>query len=427
MSSQLVTGVAGTDSAKALSAYVLDDEADIGTLVCQLLAKSGFAPQQFTSPAPFFVELEHAAPDLVVLDLALGQSDAVEVIRRLEVLEFKGKVLLISGRDEGTLIEITQIGERRGLAMLPPLAKPFRAHDLRSRLAVPEAEPQQDAGVRRSPQDSTARKIAVLARDALRNNWLELWYQPKIDLKSLTVCGAEALLRARHPEHGIIYPPDLLPPAGDPDYQPLSAFVLKRAMADWRRFAYQRLPLKLAVNMPASVILAPEFISLVRQYLPAAADFPGLIIEITEDEVIREPELIREIATQLKLYNVWISIDDFGSGYASLSRLKDLPFVEVKIDRSFVDSCASNQLKHGLCQTIVDLAHRFGASVCAEGVETGQDLRSLVNMGCNAAQGFLFAKPMPADQLAALMLSRSPVAKGFAGRPLDDLQRARAG
>jgi EAL domain-containing protein (putative c-di-GMP-specific phosphodiesterase class I) len=187
------------------------------------------------------------------------------------------------------------------------------------------------------------------------------------------------------------------------------------------------LPLKLAVNMPASVILASDFVNLVRQHLPAAADFPGLIIEVTEDEVIREPELIREIATQLKLYKVWISIDDFGSGYASLSRLKDLPFVEVKIDRSFVDSCASNQLKHGLCQTIVDLAHRFGASVCAEGVESAQDLRSLVNMGCNAAQGFLFAKPMPADQLAALMLSRSPAAKGFAGRLLGDLQRARAG
>jgi EAL domain-containing protein (putative c-di-GMP-specific phosphodiesterase class I)/FixJ family two-component response regulator len=427
MSSQPVTGVAGTVSAKALSAYVLDDEADIGTLVCQVLGKSGFAPQQFTSPAPFFAELEHAAPDLVVLDLALGQSDAVEVIRRLEVLEFKGKVLLISGRDEGTLIEITQIGERRGLAMLPPLAKPFRAHDLKSRLAVPEAEPQQDAGVRRPPQDSATRKIAVQARDALRNNWLELWYQPKIDLKSLSVRGAEALLRARHPDHGIVYPQDLLPPVGDPDYHPLSAFVLKRAMADWRRFADQPLPLKLAVNMPASVLLAPDFVDLVRQHLPATADFPGLMIEVTEDEVIREPELIREIATQLKLYDVWISIDDFGSGYASLSRLKDLPFTEVKIDRSFVDNCASNQLKHGLCQTIVDLAHRFGASVCAEGVETEQDLRSLINMGCNAAQGFLFAKAMPPDQLAALMLSRSPMAKGAAGRAGSDLQRARAG
>src|SRR5467141_4130728 len=123
MSSKPSAAVAGSDSARALSAYVLDDDAQIGTVVCQVLGRCGFTPQQFTSAAPFFAELENASPDLVVLDLALGQSDAVEVMRRLEVLSFKGKVLLISGRDEATLIEITQIGERRGLAMLLPLAK----------------------------------------------------------------------------------------------------------------------------------------------------------------------------------------------------------------------------------------------------------------------------------------------------------------
>jgi EAL domain-containing protein (putative c-di-GMP-specific phosphodiesterase class I)/ActR/RegA family two-component response regulator len=418
--------VTGPDSARAQSAYVLDDEAHIGKMVCQVLGRCGYAAQHFTSPAPFFAELRNAPPDLVVLDLALGQSDAVEVIRHLEALSFKGSVLLISGRDEATLIEITHIGERHGLAMLMPLAKPFRVADLKSRLIATEGEAQREPRDGRSADAGGDGKVAVHICDALSHRWLELWYQPKIDLKSLTVCGAEALLRARHPEHGIIYPPSLLPPAGDPDYQPLSRFVIERAMADWQGFADRHLPLKLAVNMPASVILAPDFVDLVRQHLPARADFPGLIVEVTEDEVIREPELIREIATQLKLYNVWMSIDDFGSGYASLSRLKDLPFVEVKIDRSFVSDCASNQLKHGLCQTIVDLAHRFGASVCAEGVESAQDLRALIAMGCNSAQGFLFSKAVPAGELATLMLSHVR-AKGAAGRPAGDLRNARAG
>src|SRR5262249_3724983 len=151
----------------------------------------------------------------------------------------------------GTLIEITQIGERRGLAMLPPLGKPFRAHDLKSRVAAPQVEPQPPTPAARPAPDSAGRKPTVDLRDALRNDWLELWDQPKIALKSLRVCGAEALLRARPPQHGIIYPQALLPPAGDPDYQPLSGFVLARAMADWRRFADQPLPLKLAVNIPA--------------------------------------------------------------------------------------------------------------------------------------------------------------------------------
>jgi EAL domain-containing protein (putative c-di-GMP-specific phosphodiesterase class I) len=96
------------------------------------------------------------------------------------------------------------------------------------------------------------------------------------------------------------------------------------------------------------------------------------------------------------LFRSDLSIDDFGSGYASLSRLNDLPFAEVKIDRSFVSGCASDRLKHSLCQTVVDLAHRFGATACAEGVETNEDLRAAMAMQCDSAQGFLFAKAMPA-------------------------------
>ena len=148
-------------------------------------------------------------------------------------------------------------------------------------------------------------------------------------------------------------------------------------------------------------------ITTVRSLLPADPTFPGLTMEISEDEVIRDPQLAREIATQLRLYNVGISIDDFGSAYASLSRLNDLPVIEVKIDRGFVYGCASDRLKHGLCQTVVDLAHRFGASACAEGVETADDLRALIKMQCDTAQGFLFAEPMPAATFASTLMARS--------------------
>jgi len=243
--------------------------------------------------------------------------------------------------------------------------------------------------------------------DALHNNWLEVWYQPKIDLKSLSICGAEALVRARHPSFGVIGPADLLPPAGHPAYEPLSKLVIGQAMADWGRFLDQGLRLRLAVNVPVSVVNTLNFIPMVRSLLPTDPSFPGLIIEITEDEIIHDPKWAREIASQLKLYNVGVSIDDFGSAYASLSRLNDLPVVEVKIDRSFVAGCSSDRLKHGLCQTVVDLAHRFGATACAEGVETQEDLRELTKMNCDTAQGFLFAEPMPAGKFAATLLARS--------------------
>jgi two-component system cell cycle response regulator len=415
------------------SAFVLDDEPQIAALVGKVLAACDIAPRQFTAPEPFLAELKASPPELVVLDLALGQSDAVEIIRHLEILKYKGEVLLISGRDEATLVEIAQIGERHGLAMLPPLRKPFRAADLKQRLAVRHDDTSAGdagAGDARStvaahrPNPAASKEIKVQLVDALRNHWLEVWYQPKIDLKSLAVCGAEALVRARHPTHGVITPANLLPPAGDPAYEPLSKFVIGRAVADWAGFVDQGLRLRLAVNVPASVIHAANFISMIRSILPTDPSFPGLTIEITEDEVIRDPKWTREIASQLTLYNVGISIDDFGSAYASLSHLNDLPVIEVKIDRSFIAGCASDRIKHGRCQTVVDLAHRFGATACAEGVEAAEDLRELIKMNCDTAQGYLFAEPMPAGKLAAMLIARSgQLMQSRIERALGDPQR----
>src|SRR5580658_6060738 len=238
----------------ASCAFILDDEVQIGALVVQALKACGLASRQFTKSDPFLKEIELSPPALVVLDLALGQSDAVEIIQRLKVLKYKGGILLISGRDAATLAAIAKIGERHGMVMLEPVRKPFRASDIRKSLARHNAEPGTDA--KESPPAPRAPKqIKVQLAEALRNNWLELWYQPKIDLKTLSVAGAEGLLRARHPELGIITPENILPPPGDPSYAPLSAFVVERAMKDWKCFADQGLPLKLAVNVPVSVLI----------------------------------------------------------------------------------------------------------------------------------------------------------------------------
>jgi len=386
-------------------AYVLDDEQKVGTIVCHGLTTYGFVARQFDSVVPFVVETKKSAPELVVLDLALGESDAVEVMRQLETLAYPGKVLLISGRDETTLYQIKEIGKSRGLAMLPPLQKPFRLNELRRSI---EAAPESRKVER--PDTSGAAAIPPIdLGEALRNRRLELWYQPKIDLKTLTVCGAEALLRARHPQYGLIPPVQFLPPAGDPLYHPLTTFVVQQALVDWNTLAEHQPSMKLAVNIPLSVIQAADFIRSIREALPKAPTFPGFIIEITEDEVTHNPESIQEIAAQLKLYNVWLSIDDFGAGFSSLARLRDLPCAEIKLDRSFVTGCSLDSGKQSLCNAAVDLAHAFGASLCAEGVETMQDLRTLLDMRCDVAQGYLFAKPMPFQAFLESM-SRSSAA-----------------
>jgi EAL domain-containing protein (putative c-di-GMP-specific phosphodiesterase class I)/ActR/RegA family two-component response regulator len=380
------------------TALVLDDEIQIGAIVCKVLKTIGIATSQFTDPLQFLLEVKRSPPDVLILDLQLGRADAVDVIRKLDVLEFAGNILLISGRDEATLHEIERVGRAHGLRMLKPLRKPFRAIELKARLQT-ASEPEACEPETPKPAPSNLPAIpGALLGEALEREWLELWYQPKVELKSLSVCGAEALIRARHPERGVIGPAELLPAPGDQLYKPLSLFVIRRAVLDWRMFASLAQPMRLAVNVPASVLSAPGFVDFVRTTLPTHPKFPGLIVEVTEDEVIRDTGWIHEVATQLRLYNVSISIDDFGSAYASLSRIKDLPFREVKLDRSFVANCASDALKRALCSTVVDLAHCVGASACAEGVETVEDMHCLAELGFDTAQGFIFAKPMPSTQ-----------------------------
>jgi EAL domain-containing protein (putative c-di-GMP-specific phosphodiesterase class I)/CheY-like chemotaxis protein len=382
-------------------AFVLDDELKFGAVVCKMLDLIGVPSRRFAESLPFLTEVRTDNPDLVILDLALGESDAVEIIRKLEVLKFAGSVLLVSGCERDLLAEIERIGAAHGLRMLPSLQKPFGSGDLEKALRkIADLTVPVPHGLKR--KSAPRRQPADLGL-ALENNWLELWYQPKINLQSLKVCGAEALVRLRHPGEGVIAPIDFLPPAGDPLYKPLSTFVMTRATSDWLTFANHGFPLKLAVNVPASVLSAPGFVDLLRRAIPRDTKFPGLILEITEDEIIRDPVWVHEIAAQARLHNASISIDDFGSAYASLARLKDLPFSEIKLDHSFVAGCASDPLKRNLCETVADLAHRFEATACAEGVETEDDLQCLVDLAFDTAQGYLFAKPMPPAQLLAML------------------------
>ena len=227
--------------------------------------------------------------------------------------------------------------------MVPSLRKPFRSAELKARLQSATRPEKSNPENPKAPAPEAPQTSQVDLGAALKQRWLEFWYQPKIDLRSLAVSGAEALIRARHPERGVIQPVDLLPPAGDPLYRPLSVFVAQRTMADWGTLASAGYPLKLAINMPASVLNAPGFVDVVRKLVPATREFPGLIVEVTEDEIIRDPDWIHEVAMQLRLCNVSLSIDDFGSAYASLSRLKDMPFREIKLDRTFVSNCSGDR------------------------------------------------------------------------------------
>jgi EAL domain-containing protein (putative c-di-GMP-specific phosphodiesterase class I) len=249
-------------------------------------------------------------------------------------------------------------------------------------------------------------KAKIPLFEVLKRNWFELWYQPKIELRTMRLVGAEALVRARHPSRGVVPPFFFLPGAGEDDLLKLTEQVILTALGDWEIFNEYGVPMKLAVNVPVSAFVNLPIPQMLREARPKAPHWPGMVLEVTEDQIIHDLDLANDVAAALRELNCTLALDDFGAGYSSLARLRQLPFSELKIDRSYVMNCDSDPLNAGLCETIVELAKRMELTTVAEGIETVHESHKLQGIGVNIGQGYLFAKPMPKGELIAKMRKR---------------------
>ncbi len=261
---------------------------------------------------------------------------------------------------------------------------------------------------RRSLLDSMSARPRprIEIEEALRNGWFEMWYQPKIDLKRKCLAGAEALARIRHPRFGVLLPGSFIPGGADDSISRLAEHALVAALDNWTTFDEAGFNLHLAINVPVSVLLRLPVSALVDKHRPKSERWPGIILEVTEDQIVRDMRLAQEIAHQLKVSGIKIAIDDFGAGYSSFSSLRELPFIEIKLDGSFVKNCATDATNAAICQTAIDLAHRFGSAAVAEGIENAADLQALMVMGCDFGQGVLIAPPMPQERFLDLLRQR---------------------
>ena len=246
----------------------------------------------------------------------------------------------------------------------------------------------------------------VTLADVLGRGWFELFYQPKIDLKTMRLVGAEGLVRARHPTRGVISPGVFLPGASEDEILALTERVIISALKDWETCAANGMSVKLSVNVPVSALVKLPIPTMLREQRPHSENWPGLIMEVTEDEIIHDLKIANDVADALRAYNCSLALDDFGAGYSSLARLRQLPFSELKIDRSYVTNCHTDRINAGLCETIVELGKRFGLKTVAEGVETTHESHKLQGIGCDIGQGYLFAKPMAKRQLIGIMRRR---------------------
>ena len=251
----------------------------------------------------------------------------------------------------------------------------------------------------------------VTLAGVLTHGWFELFYQPKIDLRTMRLVGAEALVRARHPTSGVLGPGVFLPGASEADMLALTERVIVTALHDWEDCAANGMSVKLSVNVPVSALVTLPIPAILRAERPRASNWPGLIMEVTEDEIIHDLKIANEVADALRAFNCTLAVDDFGAGYSSLARLRQLPFSELKIDRAYVTNCHTDRVNAGLCETIVELSRRFGLKTVAEGIETIHESHKLQGIGCDIGQGYLFARPMSKADLIGTMRRR------LVGRP----------
>jgi len=235
-------------------------------------------------------------------------------------------------------------------------------------------------------------------RNAINAEELMVYYQPKLDLKTGLTRGVEALIRWDHPERGFIPPDQIIYIAEHTGLiKPLTRWVLQAAISQCSQWHNQNARMTVAVNLSTQNLQDPELASIIQNTL-STYNFPPeyLVLEITESAMMLEPEQANKVLSLLDSMGVWISIDDFGTGFSSLAYLKQLPVDELKIDKSFVMNMQSNDNDAVIVRSTIDLAKNLGLKIVAEGIENEGTWETLSILGCDYAQGFYMSKPLTA-------------------------------
>jgi EAL domain-containing protein (putative c-di-GMP-specific phosphodiesterase class I) len=375
--------------------FVVDGDGSIRHFLSLVLHGAGIDTQEFPDGQGLRQALSRRAPDVIFLDIPLESAEAIACVVALGNANYRGRVQLMSSRGSAVLAHVNSIGEQQRLQMLPVLRKPFETNAILKLL--------QDHKLGHPP--TVAGRIDL--GEALAKDWIEFWYQPKIDLRKKQLVGAEAFARARHPTLGILMPGAFMPGANEASLIALSEFALANALTAAVNFAKLGVNLRMAVNIPVNALVKLAVPDIVQTYRPQFEKWPGLIIDVTEEQIVTDLALATDITKRLAHLDIQLAVDEFGRGYSSLARLKELPFAELKLDRAFVTDCGSDKVNAPLCKTVIDLAHNFGSAAVAIGIEKASDALALISMGCDYGQGFLLGQPMPEERFVSLLRQRT--------------------
>jgi len=365
--------------------------------------------------------LGHHEGDEVLREVASRLRDTLrerDVVARLGGDEFA--ILLPAVRDAGAAIDVArklceavalpielgevtlEIGASIGIACHPQHGDDVETLMQRADVAMYQAK-ERKSGVccyTADDDDHTLMRLTLAGglRHAIDADQLAIHYQPQVDLADGRPVGAEALLRWRHPEHGLMPPAEFIPIAEQTGLiVPVTMHVLDAALLQVAVWRQDGLPLTVSVNLSPRILAEPDLPQRIASLCRKRRVSPhALVVEITESMIVADPDRALPVAEQLSRMGVTVSLDDFGTGYSALDLLKRLPVREVKIDRSFVLGMLDDPRDRAIVRYTAGLARELGMRVVAEGVETSALHDGLVELGCDAGQGYLYGRPMSA-------------------------------
>src|SRR3989338_9230356 len=384
----------------AIKILVLDDDQFTLKLLARMLENSGYTTVSICDNGRASLESVDrpgAQPDVILLDLNMPEMDGVEFVRHLAEHRYTGSLILFSGEDEQMLRSAEKLVRAHKIPVLGHLRKPVNPEALAGLLEKSTPSSQAHA-----PGASAIRSAEEL-RAAIANGEMVNYYQPMVSPATGRVAGVETLVRWNHPRDGMLLPSRFIGVAESRGLiKDLTRMVLTGALGQVGLWQQEGLSLQLSVNVSIHSLASTDFVDFVTGLVNEAGVSPqNVVLEVAEGWIpmndLRAPLL--ETLTRLRLKRFRLAIDEFGTGYSSVTQLRDIPFDEVKIDRGFVLHASTDKKVRARYDACLSMARQLDKEVVAVGVQEIADWDMLRSTGCDLAQGSFIAEPMLAADL----------------------------
>lgn len=374
---------------------IIDDDQRICRLIKRVADDLGIESFAIDNPELFEPANLDFEPNVIFMDLQMPRLDGVELIRKLADQHSKAAIILASGMDKSVIETTEELGKSLGLNMAGFLQKPI---DIDKATAIMERQFESVPIKAHKATKVTGEEL----KNAIEQNELVVHYQPQIHLASGKIVGLEALVRWQHPEHDLLFPDVFIPLAEQNKdlIELLTYSVLNNVLQCSTLKKEITSDFNVSINLSTTMLHDLSLPDKVTKML-AEHDFDPdrLIVEITESGAMEDPALTMDILTRLRLKNIRLSIDDFGTGFSSLVQLYRMPFNEIKVDKSFVMKAMDDEEAATIVRTTIELGHGLGLEVVAEGVEDKETFNWLKELGCDIGQGYYISRPVDADNL----------------------------